>query len=105
MKKYEGRVIASCVSLKREQIDFLDQVSRRCIYSGGKKLSRAIMLRAFISALWELDVDTNIGKNENHSKWRINRAVRRNIFFRYEKHNTVLHNKRIAHAQTPGNRR
>ena len=61
----------SCVGLTKKQIEFLDKMSKCCRYSGGRKLSKAAIIRALISVAKELDINVEMVKSEEHLKDRL----------------------------------
>lgn len=82
----------SCVSLNKRQICFLEEISKNCKFSGGKKLSRTSLIRAFLRVARELDVDATEVKTEEELKERFLVSFKKcpNYFFLIVKHNTTL---------------
>ena len=72
-KKNEPRV-RSCVGLSRKQFDFLEKISRCCRYSGGKKLSKAAVIRCLLNVMKEVDIDIQNVRSEEQLKERIIKA-------------------------------
>lgn len=71
MKRRKDKKFCSCVGLTKEQISFLDNLSKCCRYSGGKKLSKAAIVRSLISALRELNIDVDEIRSEKQLTDRV----------------------------------
>jgi hypothetical protein len=69
----------TCVSLNKKQICFLDEISKNCKFSGGRKLSRTSIIRAFLRATQKLDIDASGIKNEEELKERILASFRASL--------------------------
>jgi hypothetical protein len=50
--------------LNRDEIDFLDKLSKDALFSTGVKLSRTQILRALVEAMKDLDLETQGIKSE-----------------------------------------
>lgn len=61
----------SHIGLSRKQICFLDKLSKKCKFSGGKTLSRSVILRALLTVLKDLDLDVKDVKTEKELKERM----------------------------------
>lgn len=61
----------TCVSLNKKQLCFLDEISKNCKFSGGKKLRRTSIVRAFLMAAQKLDIDAGRIKSEEELKERV----------------------------------
>ena len=61
----------TCVSLNKKQICFLDEISKNCKFSGGRKLCRTSIIRAFLRVAQKLDIDTSGIKSEAELKKRM----------------------------------
>lgn len=61
----------TCVSLNKKQLCFLDEISKNCKFSGGKKLCRTSIIRAFLKAAQKLDIDASGIKSEEELKERM----------------------------------
>lgn len=57
--------------LSRKQICFLDKLSKDCKFSGGKALSRSVILQAFLTVIKDLQLDVNNVKTEKELKEKI----------------------------------
>ena len=57
--------------LSRKQICFLDKLSKACKFSGGKTLSRSVIMRAFLTVVKESKIDVNNVKTEKELKQRV----------------------------------
>jgi len=60
-----------CVSLYKRQICFLDEISKNCRFTGGRKLPRTSIIRAFLKAARNLDIDVKGIKSEGDLKQKI----------------------------------
>lgn len=65
------------VGLNREQVCFLNEISKRAKFSGGRKLSRTAILRAIIKAARNLGINATGVKTEKELKGRVLEAFRR----------------------------
>ena len=65
------------VGLSKRQICFLDKLSKACRFSGGKTLSRSVIMRAFLTVLKDLELDVNNVKTEKELKEKILVAFKR----------------------------
>ncbi|MCX5693085.1 MAG: hypothetical protein NTX47_05320 [Candidatus Omnitrophica bacterium] len=54
----------TCVSLTKKEACFIDNISKGCGFSNGRKLSRALVLRALLSVAKKLDIDLARIKNK-----------------------------------------
>lgn len=54
----------TCLSLSKRQLCLLDEISKNCRFSGGRKLCRTSIIRAFLKAGKKLDVDVSGVKSE-----------------------------------------
>jgi len=59
------------VSLNKSQICFLDGISKTCKFTGGRKLTRASIIRALLRVGKKLDIDVNGVKTEEELKEKI----------------------------------
>ena len=59
------------VALNKKQICFLDGISKKSKFSGGRKLSRASILRAIIKATSKFHIDVSEVKAEKQLKERV----------------------------------
>jgi hypothetical protein len=59
------------VALSKRHICFLDKLSKRSKFSGGRKLSRTSILRAVLKAATRLDIDINQVKSEKDLRERL----------------------------------
>ncbi len=77
-KQKKNKPCTTCVGLTKEQIDFLDDISKCCGCSGGKKLSRAAIMRVLIGVvmLEELDFTAKTIKNKEQLKEKLIEAFR-----------------------------
>jgi len=67
----------TCVSLNKEQICFLDKISKNCRFSGGRKLPRTSILRALLIAAKRLMIDVSEVRSERELKNRVLESFRR----------------------------
>lgn len=65
------------VALDKKQICFLDEISKRSRFSGGRKLSRTSILRAILKVAKVLDIDVSEVRTEKELKDRILVSFRR----------------------------
>ncbi|MDD5236557.1 MAG: hypothetical protein PHU91_02715 [Candidatus Omnitrophica bacterium] len=59
------------VNLSKKEICFLDEISKNCKFSGGRKLRRTSILRALLVAGKRLNIDVNRVKSEKELKERV----------------------------------
>jgi tRNA U34 2-thiouridine synthase MnmA/TrmU len=59
------------VALNKKQICFLDEISKKAKFSGGRKLSRASILRAILKVAKKLDIDVMGIKTEKELRDRV----------------------------------
>lgn len=59
------------IGLTKKQICFLDKISKDCKFSGGRKFSRAAILRSFLTSVRDLDIKVNKIKSEKDLKKEI----------------------------------
>lgn len=64
------------VSLNKNQICFLDGISKTCRFTGGRKLTRTSIIRAFLRVGRKLDIDVNGVKTEKELKEKIVASLR-----------------------------
>ena len=67
------------VALNKRQICFLDEISKRSKFSGGRKLSRTSILRAIIKAAEKLDIDVSRVRSEKEFKERVVESFKRGV--------------------------
>jgi len=60
-----------CAGLDKEQVCFLDAISKNCRFSGGRKLCRTSIIRAVLKAVKGLDIDISKVKSEEELRNRI----------------------------------
>ncbi|MBU1047040.1 MAG: hypothetical protein KKD10_00355 [Candidatus Omnitrophica bacterium] len=65
------------VNLNKRQICFLDEISKKSKFSGGRKLSRTAILRAILKAANKLDIDVSGIKTEKELKERLLESFKR----------------------------
>lgn len=65
------------VALDKRHICFLDELSKKSKFSGGRKLSRTSILRAIIKTATKLNIDVTEVRSERTLKGRILDAFRR----------------------------
>lgn len=58
------------VNLGKSQICLLDEISKDCRFSGGRKLCRTSIIRAFLKAGKRLNIDVSGVKSEEELKER-----------------------------------
>lgn len=66
----------STATLNKSQICFLDKVSKDAKFTGGKKLSRAAIMRTLLKVAQELDIDISEVKSEEELKNRFLNAFK-----------------------------
>ena len=59
------------IGLTKKQICFLDKLSKDCKFSGGRKFSRTAILRTFLTAMRDLDIDVNNVRTEKELKKQV----------------------------------
>jgi hypothetical protein len=69
----------TCVSLNKKQIYFLDEISKNCKFSGGRKLCRTSIIRAFLRVAKKLDIDISGIKSEAELKERMLTSFRAQV--------------------------
>jgi len=83
-KQEKDRFRTTCIALTKEQVDFLNDISKCCGCSGGKKLSRTAIIRVLIGVLMleELDVMVTTIKSKEQLKENLLRSfANANNFF------------------------
>ncbi len=65
-----GKGNRMCVGLSKKHICFLERISKDCKFSGGRKLSRTSIIRAFLKVAKGMDVDVTSVKGERQLKER-----------------------------------
>jgi hypothetical protein len=60
-----------CVGLSKKQICFLDDLSKKAKFSGGRKLRRTAIVRALLTTAKRLDIDVARVRSEDELKERI----------------------------------
>ena len=66
------------VNLNKKHICFLDNLSKDCKFSGGRKLRRTSILRALLTASQSLKINVAKVKSEKELKERILESFKRN---------------------------
>lgn len=74
--KQVGRVIAF---LTREQIDFIDKISKDALFSTGKKLSRTTIIQVIIETVRKLDLSGNDVRSPDELEERILEIVKKTL--------------------------
>jgi len=64
------------VSLTKKQLCFLDGISKNCRFSGGRKLRRTSIVRAFLTVGRKLKIDISGVKSEKDLAMRITAAFK-----------------------------
>jgi hypothetical protein len=59
------------IGLSKKQICFLDKLSNDSKFSGGRKFSRTAILRTFLTAIQDFNIDVNNVKSEKELKEKI----------------------------------
>ena len=59
------------VALNKKQICFLDEISKKSRFSGGRKLSRTSILRAILKMAERLDIEVSQVRTEKDLRKRI----------------------------------
>lgn len=67
------------VGMSRRQICFLDKLSKACKFSGGKTLSRSVIMRAFLTVVKDLELDVKNVKTEKELKEKILISFKKNV--------------------------
>ena len=75
--KTDKDTIRRAVRLSRPQIEFLERLSRECLFSGGRKFSRTALIRCLFGAVKGLKIDASAVKSEKELKQRILKAFSR----------------------------
>lgn len=70
----DKHTIRRAVRLSRPQIEFLERLSRKCLYSGGRRFTRTAVIRCLMNVFKELDIDARAVKSEKELKQRILKA-------------------------------
>ncbi len=60
----------STTTLNKNQICFLDKLSKNAKFTGGKKLSKAVIMRTLVKVAQKLDTDISKVKSEEELKDR-----------------------------------
>ena len=78
-KQKKDRSCTTYITLTKAQVDFLNNISKRCGCSGGKKLSRTAIIRVLIGVLMqeELNITAKTIKNEEQLKRKLIEAFRK----------------------------
>lgn len=61
----------TCIGMSKKQICFLDEISNKCRFTGGKKLCRNSIVRAFLKSAGKLDIDVSRVRSEEEFKERL----------------------------------
>jgi len=101
MGKQNGRRFWSTATLNKKQICFLDKISKGAKFTGGKKLSRAAIIRTLVNAAQKLDIDISGVKSEEQLRDRFLIAFKEYKKFLNMK-STIQHYGRI---KTSGSKR
>ncbi len=72
--KHVGRVIAF---LTREQLDFIDKISKDALFSTGKKLSRTEIIQAIVEAVRKMEVSGNLVHSQEELEQRISELLKK----------------------------
>ncbi|MFH1428884.1 MAG: hypothetical protein ABIH39_03970 [Candidatus Margulisiibacteriota bacterium] len=72
--KKAGRLITF---LSREQVDFIDRISKDALYSTGKKLSRTQVIQAIVDVVRKLDVSGKDIKTQGELEQRMTAIVKK----------------------------
>lgn len=64
------------VNLSKSQICFLNEISKNCRFSGGRKLCRTSIIRAFLKAAKSMNVDVTRVKSERELRKRFTALFR-----------------------------
>jgi len=64
-------------ALTKEQLCFVDNLSKRARFSGGKKLSRAAVMRALLGVAKTLQIDVSGVRSEKELEERVVEALQR----------------------------
>ncbi|MCB9772254.1 MAG: hypothetical protein H6754_06850 [Candidatus Omnitrophica bacterium] len=67
----------TCGNLTKEQICFLDKVSKDCKFSGGGKMRRTSIIRSLLTACKGLEINLDRIKSEDELKVRILSAFKK----------------------------
>lgn len=71
--KHVGRIIAF---LTREQLDFVDKISKDALFSTGKKLPRSEVIQAMVEAVRKQGISGNLVHNQDELVQRINELAK-----------------------------
>jgi hypothetical protein len=69
--------IGTTASLTKKQICFLEEISKDCKFSGGRKMSRTSILRALLSASADISIDVKDIKCEEELMNRVLSAFKK----------------------------
>jgi len=72
--KHVGRVIAF---LTREQLDFIDKISKDALFSTGKKLSRTEIIQAVVEAVRKMEISGNLVHSQEELEQRIGELLKK----------------------------
>ena len=70
-KRKKKNRFGACIDLTKEQVDYLNNISRCCGRSGGRKLSKTAIVRALLTALKKLDINVKRVRNEKQLRAKI----------------------------------
>jgi hypothetical protein len=74
--RHVGRVIAF---LTREQLDFIDKISKDALYSTGKKLPRTAIIQAIIEAIRRLDLSGEGVHSQDELEEKIGEVAKKSL--------------------------
>ena len=77
MNKDDNKKIRITPRMRRDQVEFLDHVSRDCKFSGGRALGHTEVVRSMVAAMREIDPDLSGVRTEDELVARILGANRR----------------------------
>jgi hypothetical protein len=66
----------TCIGLSKKQICLLDEISKKCRFTGGGKLCRTSIVRAFLKAAGKLDIDVGRVRSEEEFRKRLLESFR-----------------------------
>ena len=66
----------TCIGLSKKQICLLDEISKKCRFTGGRKLCRTSIVRAFLKAAGKLDIDVSRVRSEEEFRERLLESFR-----------------------------
>jgi len=72
-----GKECWTTLGLNRKQICFLEGISKKAKFSGGRKLSRTSIIRAFLSVAKKLDINVTGARDEKMLRDRISESFKR----------------------------